>query len=487
MNDPYDDLFSDEPIDAEIPPRSRLYHLPLGGDPAGWNRESMLSYLHRLARRHHVSIKDLMNRLVLPETTISAVSFNYRFTAEYARSINGYGKYATELHAALRRLTLVQGLELSTFLPWRGLFNPNGAGLLHPRRRWCPSCISDTSIASSDGDAHPLIWACISITHCQMHGIRLIDACMKCQAPQAQISDSFSAGRCGTCGASLGWRAGLFEDNQLPERQSFVSKAVCQMIAASSNAVDIGKPENFAAGIRRIAMQTSGGAVTRLARSIQIDYKVMSSWINLHYQPRFDSFIEACYRLGIMPLDLLGATTTQTMEPRLRPGSEPLKRPFHKLTDDQLIEAKKAISALLSSERYVSARQFAVRVGTTVGHLRYRLPNDYRALVEHARRLKAAATERRRVEKVELATSVARDLSKQGLHVPARKLASALEAKGLSILCPIVRMSAKNELRRLRFEWSNSTESNSAATAASEAGGDAVTEHITGPRIAPST
>lgn len=455
MNNLYGDLFDDATADATIPPRSRLYHLPLADGAVAGDHESMLSYLHRLAHRHQVTVKNLMVKVVLPETAIRGVPCSYRFTSEYARSINGYGKYATELHDALSRLTMVQRLDRSNFLPWGALFNPSGAGLLHLKRRWCPSCIADYSATSADGHAHPLLWACASITHCPIHSALLVDTCLKCDAPQAQISERFSYGRCDRCGTSLGWRAGLLEGDRLSDRQAFVTRAVRQMIAANADVADIAKPENFASGLRHIAKQTHSGVITHLARAIRVDYKVMSNWINLEYRPRFDSFIETCYRLGTMPIDLL-RSADQTLKPQLRPGSEPLKRAFHKLTEAQLLEAKKEISTLLLSNDYVSAKQFAASIGTSVGHLRYQIPLEYRALVEHALRVKAAATDRKRVENLALARSVAHELAQQGLHVPLRKLASALEAKGLHIHSPPIRKASKEELRKLRNAWRQS-------------------------------
>lgn len=452
LDETYGDLFSDEVVIAEVPPRSRLYNLPMAGGDVEGGHESLLSYLHRLARRHQVSIKDLMVKIVLPETSIQGVPCSYRFTSEYARSINGYGKYATELHRVLTALTQVPHLDRGNFLSWRLLFDGKGAGLLHPTRRWCPCCLAEASSSLNDGYAHPLLWACTVVTHCPIHGCELTDTCLKCHAKQAQISASFTFGRCGSCGAFLGWKAGLFEAGRLSERQLFVAKAVRQMIAANGQAANIGRPENFAAALRCVAMKTHNGVVTQLARAIEIDYKAMSQWVNLEKRPRFDSFIEICYRLGAMPVDLLSAKADD-LAPQLRPGSQPLKRTFHKLTSEQLKHARESIAKLVAADdQYISAKQFAAGLGTTVGHLRYQLPQEYRQLVEHRLRVKAGETQRRLVERVALAQAVALELAEGGRYVPARKLISALKAKGLSILCPHVRAAAKGELQRLRRE-----------------------------------
>lgn len=453
MHETYGDLFCEADGDVEIPPRSRLYNLPIADGGPQSDLESLLSYLHRLARRHQVKIKDLMVKVVLPETSIQGVPCSYRFTSEYARSINGYGKYSSELHRVLTALTQVPDLGRGTFLSWRHLFDGKGAGLLHPTRRWCPSCLAEGSASSGDGLAQPLLWACTVVTHCPVHGCPLVETCLKCGAKQAQISDGFTFGRCSACGAFLGWRSSLFESNGLSERQLFVNKAVRQMIAANENVADIARPENFGAGLRCVAKQTHQGVLAQLARAIQIDYKVMLEWIQLEKRPRFDSFIETCYRLGAMPLDLL-QSSTEALIPQLRPGSQPLKRPFHKLSAEQLQRAKDVIHGLLDSDdQFVSAKRFAAEIGTSVGHLRYQLPDEYRLLVEHRLKLKAAESQRRAAEKADAVRLVVGDLVQNGRYVSTRMLSSALAEKGISVLCPKVREVAKDELRKMRNDW----------------------------------
>jgi hypothetical protein len=239
----------------------------------------------------------------------------------------------------------------------------------------------------------------------------------------------------------------------MSDRQQFVSKAVRQMIAIGSKAAEVGRLENFAAGLRYVAEQTGRGSLAHLARAIQFDYKVISQWTLMEKRPRFDSFIETCYRLGAMPLALL-QSSTQALEPQLRPGSLSLKRPFHKLTDAQLQQAKEAIATLVSAEdKYVSAKQFAADIGTSVGHLRYQLPHDYRKLVEHRLRLKALETQRRLEVRLETVRSVVRELAERGHPIPVRRLSRALAAKGVSVLCPHVRAAARNELHAIRSEW----------------------------------
>lgn len=242
----------------------------------------------------------------------------------------------------------------------------------------------------------------------------------------------------------------------MSEKQVFTARAVRQMIAAHTEVAEIATPENFAAGLRQVARQTHDGVVRNLARSIQLDHKVLYKWVQMENRPRFDSFIEICYRLGAMPLDLL-RSATQELEPQLRPGSQPLQRPFHKLTEAQLQQARETIWKLVGAEnRYVSAKQFAADLGTTIGHLRYQLPLEYGALVQHWRKLKAAETQRRRVEKVETARALVRELAQNGRHVPMRRLESALREKGFSLLCPIVRNAARTELREVRGDWQSS-------------------------------
>ncbi|WP_290645047.1 hypothetical protein, partial [Aquabacterium sp.] len=106
------DLF--EADDFPLPTRSKLYCLPLLDDGGG-AQESLLNYVHRLAREHQLRVMDLLVKVVLPETSVTVHHGRFRFARTDSRTVNGYGKYSEELTAALKRLTLNKQLDRATF------------------------------------------------------------------------------------------------------------------------------------------------------------------------------------------------------------------------------------------------------------------------------------------------------------------------------------------------------------------------------------
>lgn len=450
MSDLTYDLFADDADAPTMVPRSTLYHCPIidEGTPM---QESLLNYLHRLAREHQLRVMDLLVQIVLPKTSVTVHYGRFRFATEYARTVNGYGKYSSEVSAALVDLTCKPKLQASTFLHWSGLFDGKGAGLLHPTRTWCPDCLAE---AESAAEPHnfPLLWSCSSVTHCPIHMCELQSRCLKCNAPQQPICDSAFYGRCGACGASLGWRSGLFTAHRLPVRQHFITKALGSMIALGERAVEYATPERLSAGIRRISDITHDGSYSRLASSIKVGRDVLAPWIRLSNRPRMDTFLEVCYRLGVMPLDLLQGHLAG-IEPRLRPGSLPVSRASHKLSPERLKAVEAEIQRIVSTDGAPTPlADLARRFDTSPGHLRYRLTDACRRLLEYNALTSALISEVKRDDRIRRAKRIARELFDRGTHLPRSRIAGALAADGLSIRCPETRAAAFAEIQRLNEE-----------------------------------
>jgi hypothetical protein len=445
------DLFEDDLGVPEIPARSTLYHCPILG-PGTSLQESLLNYVHRLARAHQLRVMDLLVHVVLPVTQVTVHCGRFRFASKDAKTVNGYGKYASEVSAALESLTGMTDLKQLTFLHWGGLFDGKGAGLLHPTRTWCPDCLAESE---ERGEPHnfPLLWACSSVTHCSTHMCELQDKCLRCGAAQMPICDSSHYGRCVSCGASLAWRSALFSRDTLPIRQLFISMALGRMIALGSKAVQLANPDVLTRGIRRAAEMTHNGSVKLLAKSMKVEPKVLASWAYGRSQPKFSSFLELCYRLGMEPLDLLDESPRQPT-PRIRSGSLPLARPSFKLSPEKLREVEFEIRRNLASDDDdpITLKDLAVKYGTSVGHLRYQLPDICSAAMERKREIQSMVSNAKREDRLARATKVARLLFERNGHLPRRRIEQALAVEGLSIQCPEVRGAAYGEIERLKSE-----------------------------------
>jgi len=446
MSDFNFDLFEDESI---LPQRSKLYHLLMEGRGTG-QQESLLDYVHRLALAHRLRVMDLLSTLVIPETSIHVGDYRLRFSKKHSRTINGYGKYARELSEALSTLTGVSALEVGTFIPWQTLFDPQAGGLLYPKRRWCPTCIDD---ADRDGRPIiiPLLWSVRCVSHCHVHLSALVDCCASCGAQPKYISETMAIGRCEKCGHSLGLRAGLLEANEpISLRERFAVEAISEMIALGGAAVDFGRPELLASILKEVAKATSDGSVFTLAKKLRVGPHTLAGWVNLDSRPRLDAFIEVCYRIGHSPIDLLsGKALGQGLV--LRPGAPPEPRRLHRLSMLQVAAIEAEISQVIQSETaFMDANSLAIKHNTSVGFLKYRLPQAYAKLTAHRKRTQAKLHEASLAERSAKARKVVRELFSHGTHVPISRLKVALKQAKLNYTCPHVQTAAKSELSLLR-------------------------------------
>lgn len=450
MASPNYSLWDDE--DGVIPPRSRLYSLKMDGSD-GNTQEALLDYCQRLASAHCVSIKDLLRTEIIPLTQICGARFISRFSQAYAKTINGYGKYADQIAEALQELTMQPALTRGTFLHWKGIFDPKGSGLLHPQRRWCPSCLAD---AQEHGSlvSHALIWSVSVVSHCPIHLTPLRDICEQCGMAQLFLSDQAALGRCSHCGAPLGAPDGLWSYVAPSERQQFFSKAVAGMIAMGDRAQELAKPELLAARLKEVVQLHFGGSIRHLEREIGYRKTSTAKWFRMEARPQFNLLLELCYRISVLPVDLLSGEFIQSaQECHIRKLDTPAVQP-HKKPDEAM--AKEIPTEILliceSDSEYVNATDFCKKHGISVGYLKYWFPESYNALTSHRRRVQALLTQAK-IERLEAETrAIVRRLYADSANIPRRRIAVALSAAGISIQNPLVRAAAFDERERLESQ-----------------------------------
>jgi hypothetical protein len=249
MTDTFD-LFDD----VAMPPRSDLYRLPLEGRGT-CRQESLLSYLHRLARAHNVAPMDLVVRHVVPACSIRGAQYGFSFSNIRVRTADGYVKYARELMQALTSLTCAENLADGTFLHWESLLDPHGGGLLHPLRRWCPSCVAEATDAG-DVVSYDLLWSSYVVDHCAIHLTALVWNCPSCDAKQPFLSQSSSYGRCHACRGLLGRRGGLWDGGEITPRARFNLDSMAAMVSLGAEATQLARPNSLARAIQGLADAT---------------------------------------------------------------------------------------------------------------------------------------------------------------------------------------------------------------------------------------
>lgn len=162
--------------------------------------ESLASYYCRLAEVHQVGGKQLAK--VVCNDSI----YLRRGDLPRLRSIDLYptvfcahsSRTAVLVHR-LEQLTGADNLVHGTLLRLRGVLSGNQSGSCVGRRRWCPICYA----LREDVVVEPLAWWIPQITHCPVHGARLIDQCARCGSYQRNWRIGPARKACIKCGFEL--------------------------------------------------------------------------------------------------------------------------------------------------------------------------------------------------------------------------------------------------------------------------------------------
>ncbi|RYH00396.1 MAG: hypothetical protein EON58_00255 [Alphaproteobacteria bacterium] len=438
-------LFAEE---IAIQQRSMLYHLPMEGIGTV-QQESLQSYLHRLAGAHHVRVHDLLSKIIIPETKIQVGGYWFHFSEEHSRTVNGHGKYAHELSRSASRLTGVPGLSQGTFIHWQELFDSKAGGLLHPKRRWCPTCMDDADKAGQQ-IIFPLLWSARCVTHCSVHMVPLVSQCIGCGAEPKHVSELMAVGRCDSCGRRLGWRSGLLELSEtITEKSRFVSESIAEMIALGEKATDLACPDLLSRVLKEVSKVAADGSVFKLARQLKVGKHTLAAWANFESKPRLDTFIEVCYRIGQRPTALLtGKAFGHDLS--FCPGAPPRPRKLHRLAACQVATIEAEISRIIQSNTvFMNAKDLAIKHNTSVGFLRYQLPTAYAALMAHRKLVQASNRDARLLDRANQARTIVRQLFLQATHVPKARLAKAFHEAKLTYSADVLTV-ARSELILLR-------------------------------------
>ncbi len=438
--------------EVHLPPRSRLYHLKLEGQ-GSQNQESLLGYAHRVADAHVIPIIKLLKAEVIGRTDMRSAWFTSGFSKKYAKTINGYGKYADQMSQALEELTLNDNLRSGTFLHWRGLFDGKGTGVLHPKRRWCANCLNEDKEAQSP-IIHRLIWSSYPVNHCPTHETPLRSDCPSCGSEQLFVSDAVALGRCCQCGAFLGLKEGLWDCPALEAREQFMVTAVAQMIAMGPSAMALASIETFIDQIKAFADRVVGGRVPKLEREIGFRKDSICRWTAMGKKPQFDQFLELCFRVNVLPTELLDGTWAKSTEQRAVQKMEVPIREHHKiLSQAELVALRDDVEQLVASDsRYEDAIVVAARHGITMASFKNRYADIYAKVAQHRIRVRTLLREQRFQIQQEKTVEVVRQLHRNGARLPRGLIEVGMREAGMTLKDPRLRKIAFAERARLEAE-----------------------------------
>ena len=311
----------------DLPPRSRLYHLPPISVGTA-DVESLTSYIMRLAAAHAVDTGTLFARELVP-------LFNraYLLTPERGprasallfvkdiHALNGASHGATAFSSALSSLTHHSHLHLLTMLPLKGVLSLSD--LTRTSRAWCPSCYAEQR-AQQEPVTDALLWTLRCVTACARHRRRLAANCAHCGRSTVWLTNKARAGHCFRC---QGWLGAVtpaaccdaLPDADLRERIQVATLAgELLSLAAQPEGSQALTQQNFIVRLSGYIGQMTKGNVAAFARFIDGDYlkvRQLKSGMNL---PTLDVLIHLLRRLQLTASDFFSGQLATVPRPKQR-------------------------------------------------------------------------------------------------------------------------------------------------------------------------
>lgn len=402
---------------------------PLALEPKGvgsWELEALTSLFCRTAERHWLMTVPFWNALTGTGlgATRARAQRDKRLTLQ---SMNGCGQCARYVSGLLRAAVGGNPARL-TLLPWQGLLDPRGHGLLKSHLAWCPICWQEDREVGVPIYVR-LLWVICPVSICPKHYMKLQTRCAKCGKDQNILPRVPRQSICRGCGADLmDVRRGRFQVFDMHGKDVWISSAVGALIkhtCAREENVPFGV---FQAVLNTLAARYFDGSLENLANRCGIPNRMLRQWASGDTKPYLAALLEFAYRIQV-PVDsmlLRGVGLTDPSSWR-REGRPSFGKSFKKLSKDQLHELSKDLKATIgtTSGTVSSACEIARRHATTYNALRYHFPVEYRLLLERGRVGRVKQTKTCRIQRIKRVMHAAKTLASSGIYPSERALRAA--------------------------------------------------------------
>ena len=435
----------DEPFGAN-PERSRLISLkPIDRDTA-W-QESIGSLLVRIAKSHTCSPLALLNHEILPTTNIHHRRKEGGIVTVQIKTMNGVGKYASELVRRLEILTMQEGLQRCSYLPWADIIDPHGVGLLHPNPHWCKSCFTEWR---SEGKQpyFPLMWMSAPVKYCIKHGDVLSDLCPHCGKYQPFVPKHAYMDHCSHCGKWLGSHTDKpdTKDVRIDDIQyvTYQTNAICEIFEHSpANGLAALLPD-FRARIREVIDDHFDGNIKKYERAIGVRSKLISDWLNKEVRPTISLMLLMTYRLGTTPVKFLKNGLSSDFEPSTRIFTPPEIYEKHRITPEQREGLGNKLRAIIANgEAHKPMKDFAQDLGYPFSILKYYFSEECSQISNLFSQYRGQKRQKKKEDEVALTKEIVQSHLDQRLYLSNRMLEKILAPYGIVLKRPDVRQAIK--------------------------------------------
>ena len=421
-------------LGMEMPPRSRLYHLPPFGVGTLWV-ESLTSYINRLAWTYRVSPRVLVAQEIDPllssEYQVHSSVQLATFSRSGAMGMNGTGNLAVAWSTTLEGLTMRPDLHLLILRSWLG--DLPSRGHLRTKLAWCPLCYTEWR-EQEHPIYQPLLWMLQLATMCPRHQVRLEDRCPHCQKHQSILTLKTAPGHCTQCHTWLGKPLDAVVEQETIQWQEWVIHSLEELRREYVNA-GVLPWERFFANLALCLKER--GICSKLADRTGFCRDVFYLWVgrknrSYAHSPSLETIFEFCYACDVTPLQVM--ETADTLLQIVRDETQLRQRRPHRFTRSRVDRERclELIQAVLDGqEEPLGAYQVARRLGYEAHQLVYHFPQECEQLTQRAQVYRRQRREKREAQVCEEVRQAVIALHEQGIFPTHHKVRTLLSDPNL--------------------------------------------------------
>jgi hypothetical protein len=269
-------------------------------------RESVTSYLARLAKNHTVSVWNLLKseigpRLFGPETVL-----RYRLgelVTTMGAAFNGENGTSKSIVSILEQLTGRKDLAHSSMGFCKGFVSPRF--LVRVKQAWCSECLSEWKSAGREIYS-PLLWHLMAVNVCPKHGIPLRMVCHECGKSFPPLTARMQVGFCPRCGSWLGiFRPGSEAMQSHQTTDSEIAQLARDFLRDGPDALTGCGESFFPQNIDLLVHRFFGGNVAALARFLKVNRYTIIAWRAKTQRPTLLSLADLSLKVSVSPTALL--------------------------------------------------------------------------------------------------------------------------------------------------------------------------------------
>lgn len=422
-----------------IPPRSLLARLPVNGQGA-W-RESLTSYLVRLARAHGTSPRHLLAKVLAKVDPSIGEILSPKFYKSYSGTVNGTGKYAAMVSGAAGEATM-RDLVGSTLLGLSRILPANGAALLARHPQWCPHCLAEQLCAQVE-PWRPLVWSLDLYRVCGTHKTPMHSGCLHCGEEQPFIPEDPVLAHCAYCSYPL---AGALATDTAADGDAvneWLAAALEDLVAHLEDVAANASARRFLAFVDALVLRFAKGNRARFCEMAGLPPKAISNWYNKGQRPSLPQILRIAYAADCMPAAmLLGQTDGSTMQDRasrLREVPESLWRRGDRpdLSEGERRGIKRELQGYLADDSKADPpARVALQLGITRSAMKYWFPSEFIALSKKFRKKQAQDSTELAYQNVERVRDIVERFKKQGIFPGRKRVDMELRKLGWTLADP---------------------------------------------------